>query len=107
LHRKGQPSAQAPSTSSRSISGRAKAIRDWLLWACCGDVPLFFKEPVGPDAPLDHNDPKLYGRLVFNVNILQIFDHNTILFAEKSEGKFSTKFIIDLVALFPTSEPLV
>lgn len=36
----------------------AKAVRSWLLWASRGDGPLYFKDPVAPDAPLDTEDPK-------------------------------------------------
>jgi hypothetical protein len=50
-----------------------KVVRSWLLWASRGDGPLFFKEPVPPDAPLKRDDPKYVVSLpdsVFDVPIL-------------------------------------
>ncbi|KAF9543753.1 hypothetical protein CPC08DRAFT_730402 [Agrocybe pediades] len=37
---------------------QGSAVRDWLVWASRADGPLFFKEPVAPDSPLDRKHPE-------------------------------------------------
>jgi hypothetical protein len=49
-----------------------KAVRDWLLWASRGDGPLFFKNPVAPDAPLDRKHPNYVVSLLL-IRICDIF----------------------------------
>lgn len=74
-----------------------KAVREWLLWASRGDGPLYFREPVAPDAPRDTEDPQ-YVVSVFSASCLLSTD-----FGPKAARRASDDAIPDQPYLFQST----